>query len=72
MEIIKISSKTADIRLSNSELNTLINALNEVCNAVYASEFKTRMGVSREETIALSESIIRLLETKTHNSSNSK
>ena len=72
MEIIKISSKTADIRLSNSELKTLINALSEVCNVLFVSEFKTRMGVSREETIALSESIIRLLETQAHNSSNSK
>ena len=72
MEIIKISSKNADLRLSNSELNTLINALTEVCNALYRSEVKTRMGVSREETIALSDSIIRLLETKTHNYSNSK
>lgn len=72
MEIIKISSKTADVRLSNSELNTLINALTEVCNVLYASEFKTRMGVSREETIALSESIIRLLETQNLNYSNSK
>ncbi len=62
MEIIKKSIKTADIRLSIDEINTLRNALNEVCNALYVSEFKTRMGVSREEAIALADSILRLSE----------
>lgn len=62
MEILSESSETADIRLSIDELNTFKNALNEVGNTLYVSEFKTRMGVSREEAIALAQSIYSLLE----------
>lgn len=62
MEILSESSETADIRLSIDELNILKNALNEVGNTLYVSEFKTRMGVSREEAIALAQSISSLLE----------
>ncbi len=42
MEIIEKSSKTVDVRLSIDELNIFRNALNEACNAIYVSEFKTR------------------------------
>lgn len=62
MEIIEKSSKTVELRLSIDELNTFRNALNEACNGIYVSEFKTRMGVSREETTALSDAILQVLE----------
>lgn len=62
MEVIEKSSKTVDVRLSIDELNTFRNALNEACNGIYVSEFKTRMGVSREEAMALSDAILQVIE----------
>lgn len=70
MEIIRKSSETVDIRLSTNELNTLKNALNEVCNTLYISEFKTRMGVSCEEAMVFANSISRLLEKLSNDMAN--
>lgn len=62
METLKKVDKTAEIRLSIDELSALKNVLDEVYNAIYISEFKTRMGVSREEVMALSNAILQAIE----------
>ena len=62
MEFLKKSIYPAAIRLSIDELNTFKTALNEVGNTLCVFEFKTIMGVSREEAIALAKSISSLLE----------
>ena len=62
MEIVKATKEKTKIQLSVHELTTFSNVLNEVDNVLYVSEFKTRMGVSREEVRSLSNSILELLE----------
>lgn len=62
MEIIKKTKEAADIQLSIDELNTLKNALNEICNILSENEFKVRIGVPREEVMALSNSILVLID----------
>lgn len=51
----------ATIILSFTELCTLNNALNEVCNGLHIAEFSTRMGVEREEAARLLEQIHALI-----------
>jgi hypothetical protein len=43
------------VELTDAELVTVNNALNEVCNGVHIgdAEFETRLGVTREEARAL-------------------
>lgn len=62
MEIIETSSKTAVVQISIKDLNTFTNAINEACNGIYEAEFKTRMGGSREEAMALADAIMQVVE----------
>jgi hypothetical protein len=47
--------QTRTVELTDAELVTLNNALNEVCNGVHIDdpEFETRLGVTRAEARAL-------------------
>lgn len=62
MKSIKFTAKTAELELSMQEIETLVNAINEVCEAIPKAEFKTRMGGSCEEYMALSNSLLKGLE----------
>jgi len=62
VEIVKATKKKTKIQLSVHELTTFRNVLNEVYDVLYVSEFKTRMGVAREEVKSLSNSILELLD----------
>jgi len=62
VEIVKATKENTNIQLSVHELTTFRNVLNEVYDVLYVSEFKTRMGVSREEVRSLSNSILELLD----------
>ena len=52
----------ATIRFSLTELVTVNNALNEVCNGLHIQEFATRMGVEREEAATLLEQVHALID----------
>lgn len=62
MKIIKTTSEKADMQTSTSELVTLNNALNEVCNGIKIPEFEAKMGASREEVKGLLKSVGKLLD----------
>ena len=54
MRISSIPGPSAVLELDREELNTLNNALNEVCNGIdLRGEFETRMGTTREKAQAL-------------------
>ena len=55
---MKLKSRTADeitLSLSQDELRSIANALNEVCNGVHIAgfEFAMRLGVDRAELAAI-------------------
>ena len=55
---MKLKNKTADeitLSLSQDELRSIANAVNEVCNGVHIadSEFATRLGIDRAELAAI-------------------
>jgi hypothetical protein len=49
MKLEKITDKDLILSLSMEELETINNALNEVCNAFDMNDFETRMGATVEE-----------------------
>jgi len=50
MKIKDVASSIALVELNLDEINTLNNALNEVCNGIHLEgEFDTRMGCTVEE-----------------------
>lgn len=53
MKLEKTIDKEVFISVSVEELETISNALNEVCNALDLDEFQTRMGVTLDEAQAL-------------------
>ncbi len=55
MNIVKRGGGMISILLSEDELRTINNALNEVCNGVHIDEadFQTRLGVNRDEALAI-------------------
>lgn len=57
MTTIESVRGAATIRVSLDELYILNNALNEVCNAMGADQFTTRMGVERGQAAELLEQI---------------
>ncbi|HEU4884104.1 MAG TPA: hypothetical protein VFT45_17715 [Longimicrobium sp.] len=61
MNTTTLTPDEATITVSLTELHTLNNALNEVCNGLHIEEFATRMGVEREEAAALLEQIHALI-----------
>ena len=65
MDVVQITSDTAQITLSRAELIVLNNALNEVCNGIDVFEFGARIGVTREEATLLLTRISSLTEQMT-------
>lgn len=49
MKLEKTIDKEVFLSMSVDELETISNALNEVCNALDVNEFETRMGVTLDE-----------------------
>lgn len=62
MKLLNYNIENADISLSNDELLTIYNSLNEVCNGMHIYEFETRIGVSKEEAYNLMKIIRKLIE----------
>lgn len=65
MDVVQITSDTAQITLSRAELIVLNNALNEICNGIDVFEFRARIGVTREEATLLLTRISSLTEQMT-------
>jgi hypothetical protein len=57
MELVTTTRSHATATFSLQELETLNNALNEVCNGIDVPEFETRIGVKPEIAQALLKSI---------------
>ncbi len=53
MDIVRIDNGTAQVALAAKEAAIINNALNEVCNALDATEFSTRMGATVDEARTL-------------------
>lgn len=54
MKMIETSRDgTATLQLSRAELETLSNALNEVCNGLDLHEFSIRLGADKPEVLKL-------------------
>jgi hypothetical protein len=58
MHITRLPNGMFHMELSEIELGTIGNCLNEVCNGIDVTEFQTRIGVSREEVKALLQEIV--------------
>lgn len=57
MDFIKISGGEITLTFSVEELRMINNALNEVCNAMDADEFATRIGTTMPAALILLEQI---------------
>lgn len=53
MKLKKIIDGEITVTVSDDELLTISNAINEVCNALHLDDFQTRMGVSMAEALKL-------------------
>lgn len=53
MELKRVNESGALVVLSDEDLLTICNAINEVCNGLDIPEFATRMGVDREVALNL-------------------
>lgn len=53
MRVEKIKRDRALVELSASELETLSNALNEVCHGLDVPDFSMRMGAEKPEVLKL-------------------
>ncbi len=53
MRVVKAEKGKAVVELSDTEVITLNNALNEICNGIDIPEFHTRIGVGLAEAKAL-------------------
>lgn len=53
MKLEKKIGEEISLTVTLNELETINNALNEVCNALDLNDFETRMGVTMEEAVAL-------------------
>jgi hypothetical protein len=65
MRPIKRGDGVATLELSDDELRTINNALNEICGgpeAIDEAEFHTRVGATRDDALRLLASIQRLLD----------
>jgi hypothetical protein len=62
MEYRSREGERVTLCLSVSEVLTISNALNEVCNGMSVPEFETRMGVSRAEVQSLLAQVHSVLE----------
>ena len=59
MNITKTPNSAFHIELSEEELGTIGNCLNEVCNGIEVFEFQTRIGVTREAVQELLRMIVQ-------------
>lgn len=55
MEVVESAHESITLRLATDEVIILSNALNEICNGIWISEFETRVGYTREEVERLLE-----------------
>lgn len=66
MKIVSYARSSVEIALTTTELVTINNALNEVCNGVHEldddSEFATRLGVSRSDALSLLAAVSGLIK----------
>lgn len=62
MKLKNLEGKDIAVSMSLEELETISNALNEVCNALDGDEFETRMGASIEEARALLNQISKIFD----------
>jgi len=53
MNLITPHQDGARLDVTKTELLTIVNALNEVCNGLDIPEFSTRLGVEKEEALDL-------------------
>lgn len=51
MEITQTAEHGACVKLTEHELLMINQALNEICNGLSISEFKTRIGADRDEVL---------------------
>ena len=58
MELKKFDAQSVSLVLSLDELVTMAQALNEVCNGIYVSDFETKMGSDEIETLQLLEDFL--------------
>lgn len=63
MKFEKIVSGEVTLTFSADELLTINNALNEVCNAMDANEFQTRIGMSLPEALKLLRQLTQITPT---------
>jgi hypothetical protein len=64
MRINSISTAKASVERTHSEIATINNALNEVCNGIdLKGEFHARMGCSVEEAQGLLDAVSKLYES---------
>lgn len=63
MKLIGKNGRAYTLELDEAELELMNNALNEVCNGLDISEFKTRLGQSHEAALDLLKRLNSLLPT---------
>ena len=63
MKLDKIHGNEITATFSVSDLETINNALNEVCNALDLDDFQTRIGVTMDEALILLAHISEVLKT---------
>jgi len=61
MKIIEIRADRLQIELNCAELRAIEQALADVFDRIHASEFPSRLGVSRDDVLALSQSLERMV-----------
>jgi hypothetical protein len=68
MKVVTKTPDTAAVHLTEDELATLSNAINESNNALRDGEFAARMGVERDEAEVLRKAVSDLLRSPTSES----
>lgn len=64
MKTISKLSRDVVVQFTFEEIEIVINALNEVCNAFGHNEFQTRMGATVDEALLLLKDVNQLLLDK--------
>ncbi len=72
MELLMVDRYHADLRLAESELVMLNNALNETCNGLDLDEFETRMGSTKEQVRDLLSRIGMILDNMAQSGSDNQ
>ncbi len=66
MNVQEVTSTGVVVTLTSNDLMIMCNALNEVCNGLDILEFATRMGVNKEEALALMKTLGSVYERVLH------